>query len=114
VGTEGAAAPFFSPDSQWVGFFAGGKLKRIPVTGGAALIVCDALDSLGGSWAPNDVIYFAPGSSSGLWQVPAKGGTPQPFTKLDLQKGEIGHRWPQGPARRRRGPFFFSHWPWLG
>ena len=95
VGTEGAAAPFFSPDSQWVGFFAGGKLKKIPVTGGAALIVCDARDSFGGSWSPKDVIYFSPGSSSGLWQVSAKGGTPQPFTKLDPQKGEIGHRWPQ-------------------
>ena len=39
VGTEGARAPFFSPDSQWVGFFADGKLKKIPVTGGAAQIV---------------------------------------------------------------------------
>ena len=95
VGTEGAAAPFFSPDGQWVGFFAGGKLKKIPVTGGASLIVCDARDSLGGSWSPNDVIYFSPGSSSGLWQVSANGGTPQPFTKLNPQKGEIGHRWPQ-------------------
>ena len=95
VGTEGADAPFFSPDSQWVGFFARGKLKKIPVTGGASLIVCDARDSFGGSWAPSDVIYFSPGSSSGLWQVSAKGGTPQPFTNIDSQKGEIGHRWPQ-------------------
>ena len=37
----------------------------------------------------------APGSFSGLWQVSANGGAPQPFTKLDPQKGEIGHRWPQ-------------------
>ena len=95
VGTEGAVAPFFSPDGQWVGFFAEGKLKKIPVTGGASQIVCDAADSLGGSWAPNDVIYFAPGSFAGLWQVSANGGTPQPFTRLDPQKGEIGHRWPQ-------------------
>jgi serine/threonine-protein kinase len=93
VGTEGARAPFFSADSQWVGFFAEGYLKKIPVTGGAAQIVCAAADSLGGSWAPNDLIYFAPRHSSGLWQVSAKGGTPQPFTKL--QQGEITHRWPQ-------------------
>ena len=95
VGTEGADAPFFSPDSQWVGFFAGGKLKKIPVTGGASLIVCDARESFGGSWSPKDVIYFSSGSSSGLWQVSANGGTPQPFTTIDPQKGEIGHRWPQ-------------------
>ena len=80
LGTEGALAPFFSPDSQWIGFFAEGKLKKIPVTGGASQIVCDAPGSFGGSWAPNDVIYFAPGSFSGLWQVSAKGGAPQPFT----------------------------------
>jgi len=93
MGTEGARAPFFSADSQWVGFFAEGYLKKIPVTGGASQIVCAAADSLGGSWAPNDLIYFAPGDWSGLWQVSAKGGTPQPFTKL--QQGEIAHRWPQ-------------------
>jgi len=95
VGTEGASSPFFSPDSQWVGFFAGGKLKKIPVTGGATQIVCDASYPLGASWASNDVIYFASGSYSGLSQVSASGGTPQPFTKLDPQRGEIGHRWPQ-------------------
>jgi hypothetical protein len=93
LGTEGATVPFFSPDGQWIGFFAAGKLKRIPVTGGASQIVCDAPDSYGGSWAPNDTIYFAPGSLSGLWQVSAAGGVPQPFTKL--QGAEISHRWPQ-------------------
>ncbi len=95
VGTDGAAAPFFSPDSQWVGFFAGGKLKKISVTGSAPLTVCDARESFGGSWSSKDVIYFSPGGSSRLWQVSAMGGTPQPFTKIDPQKGEIGHRWPQ-------------------
>jgi serine/threonine-protein kinase len=93
VGTEGASAPFFSPDSQWLGFFAEGKLKKIPVSGGASEIVCDAPASLGGSWAPNDVIYFERGGGSGLWQVSVAGGAPQPFTTL--QGGEISHRWPQ-------------------
>ena len=94
VGTEGARAPFFSPDSQWVGFFAEGKLKKIPVTGGASQIVCDACGRrYGGSWAPNDVIYFAPGSFSGLWQVSADGWHSSALH--DLQEGEISHRWPQ-------------------
>jgi serine/threonine protein kinase len=95
AGTEGASSPFFSPDGQWVGFFAQGKLKKIPITGGVAQILCDAGDPLGGSWAPNDIVYFAPGSFSGVWQVSATGGIPQPFTKLDPTKGEIGHRWPR-------------------
>jgi len=94
-GTEGALAPFFSPDGQWVGFFAEGKLKKIPVAGGSPLVLCDAGGPWGASWAPNDTIYFAPGSVSGLWQVSAKGGVPQVFTKLDPQKGEISHRWPR-------------------
>jgi serine/threonine-protein kinase len=95
MGTEGARAPFFSPDGQWVGFFADGKLKKISVTGGASQIVCDAPGgrALGGSWAPNNVIFFASGGLSGLWQVSATGGTPHAFTTF--QDGEISHRWPQ-------------------
>ena len=93
VGTEGALVPFFSPDSQWVGFFADGKMKKIPVTGGASQILCDAAASYGGSWGEDDVIYFAPGSFSGLWRVAANGGTPAPVTTL--QGEEISHRWPQ-------------------
>ena len=107
VGTEGAIAPFFSPDSQWMGFFAEGKLKKIPVTGGASQIVCDAGDSLGGSWAPNDVIYFAPGGFSGLWQVSATGGAPQPFTKL--QEAGDQSSMATGLARRTGGPVYVSH-----
>jgi serine/threonine protein kinase/Tol biopolymer transport system component len=94
-GTEGASAPFFKPDGQWVGFFAEGKLKKVPITGGFSQILCDASGSFGGSWAPNDTIFFAPAALSGLWQVSAWGGTPQPFTKLDRQRGETSHRWPQ-------------------
>jgi eukaryotic-like serine/threonine-protein kinase len=94
-GTQGASAPFFSPDGQWVGFFAEGKLKRVPITGGFSQILCDASSPFGGSWGPNDTIFFAPAALSGLWQVSAQGGTPRPFTKLDRQKGEISHRWPQ-------------------
>ena len=41
-GTEGAVIPFFSHDGQWVGFFAGQKLKKVSVTGGAALTLGDA------------------------------------------------------------------------
>jgi eukaryotic-like serine/threonine-protein kinase len=95
-GTDGAAAPFFSPDGQWVGFFADRKLKKVAISGGSPLVVCDAPEGgFGGSWGANDTIFFAPASVSGIWRVSAKGGIPQPFTTLDQHKGEISHRWPQ-------------------
>src|SRR5712664_2015671 len=46
-GTEGGVTPFFSPDGQWVGFFASGKLKKVSVSGGAALTLDDAAQALG-------------------------------------------------------------------
>src|SRR5439155_868754 len=49
--TEGADNPFFSPDGQWIAFFARGKLKKVSVTGGAAVTLCDSADRLGGTWA---------------------------------------------------------------
>jgi serine/threonine-protein kinase len=88
-GSDGAYNPFFSPNGQWVGFFSQGKLKKASVTGGAVETVCDAGNGLGGSWAPDDTIYFAASSTSGIWKVPASGGMPQQVTKLDRDKGEV-------------------------
>ena len=42
AGTENAVHPFFSPDGQWIGFFADGKMKKISVQGGAAVTLCEA------------------------------------------------------------------------
>ena len=42
AGTEGASSPFFSPDGQWIGFFAGTNLKKISISGGAPITICDA------------------------------------------------------------------------
>ena len=57
-GTDTAQDPFFSPDSQWIGFFAGGKLKKIAVTGGAAVTVCDVANGRGGTWSEDGTILF--------------------------------------------------------
>ena len=90
--TEGAIEPFFSPDSQELGFFAGGKLKKVSVNGGAALPLGDASPlSLGASWGNQGMIVFVP-SLTGLQQVSEAGGTPQPLTRLE--KGEYAHGWP--------------------
>ena len=58
AGTEGGSDPFFSPDGQWIGFFADGKLKKIAVQGGAPVTLCDAVLPRGGSWGDDDNIVF--------------------------------------------------------
>jgi serine/threonine-protein kinase len=94
AGTEDALSPFFSPDGQWIAFFGGGKLKKISVTGGAAITLCDAPNGRGGSWSENNLIVFQPNNvpGSALAQVPGAGGTPTPVTEA----AENGlQRWPQ-------------------
>ena len=93
--TDNATSPFFSPDGQWIGFFADGKLKKTPATGGAAITLCDAPNGRGGAWSDDDTIVFTGASTpgSGLLRVSAAGGTPTTLTKpAGLQ---TLHRWPQ-------------------
>src|SRR6202166_4406438 len=91
--TEGAINPFFSPDSQSLGFFASGKLKKISVSGGAALTLANAAYPGGASWGSQGIIAFSPTTGSVLQQVADSGGTPQPLTHLE--KGTMNHRWPE-------------------
>jgi serine/threonine-protein kinase len=94
-GTGDAGDPFFSPDGQWIAFFAGGKLKKISVQGGAAVTLCDAPNDRGGSWGDDGSIVFAVGTLEGLSKVSSSGGKPEPLTTLNQQAGEKTHRWPQ-------------------
>jgi eukaryotic-like serine/threonine-protein kinase len=93
-GTETGSFPFWSPDGHRVGFFASGKLKVVDIGGGAPVTLCDAPNPRGGSWSPQGVVIFAPNIRSGLYRVPATGGTPQPVTALDTSEHST-HRWPQ-------------------
>jgi Tol biopolymer transport system component len=93
-GTENAAGPFFSPDGQWIGFFADEKMKKISVQGGAAVTLCDAPSARGASWGEDGSIIVTQTVDAGLSRVPAAGGTPQAITKPG-DKGEVAHRWPQ-------------------
>jgi Tol biopolymer transport system component len=85
--TEGARAPFWSPDGRSIGFFARGKLKRTTPGGGYAQIIADAPGAASGAWGRNGTIVFAEYHSE-LWQVPSNGGAPKPFTHA------TGQRWP--------------------
>jgi serine/threonine-protein kinase len=93
AGTENASYPFFSPDGEWIGFVAGGKLKKISVQGGAAVTLCDAPSARGASWGDDGNIVGALNVADILSRVPEAGGTPVPLTKL--KPGENSHRWPQ-------------------
>ena len=95
LGTEAGTEPFFSPDSQWIGYFARGKLRKVPITGGASVTLCDAPDPRGGTWASDGTIVFAPSTSGALFVISAEGGSPRPLTTLDWGKGEGTHRWPE-------------------
>jgi Tol biopolymer transport system component/tRNA A-37 threonylcarbamoyl transferase component Bud32 len=75
-GTEGAAAPFFSPNGEWLAFFADGKLKKISTSGGVVTPLADA-DAQGGSWGLDDRIVFRKGGE--LVQVSSAGGQPRPL-----------------------------------
>ena len=92
VGGTNYVEPFFSPDSQWLGFFAGGKLKKISVSGGAPQTICDVLISNGASWGSRGMIAIAPGQVSSLLQVAEAGGTPQQL--LHNEQGVSFGGWP--------------------
>jgi eukaryotic-like serine/threonine-protein kinase len=95
-GTEGGAFPFWSPDSRSIGFFAADKLKKIQISGGPPIVLCDAPLGRGGSWNRNNVILFATSSfdRNGLQRVSSAGGVPTVVTTVDPANREDSHRWP--------------------
>lgn len=96
AGTDGAAKPFWSPDSRRIGFFANGKLKTIDAAGGAPQTVADVdVVVAGGTWSADGTILFALWPS-GLYAVPASGdGSIQTIAKLDRDARDIAFAWPQ-------------------
>ena len=94
MGTEDAVFPFWSPDSRFIAFFAGGKLQKVDVAGGPPLALCDVgQNPRRGSWNREGTIIFSPNSLDAVYRVPAGGGNPEPVTRLDRAKAETTHRW---------------------
>jgi serine/threonine-protein kinase len=83
VRTEGAFGPFFSPDGRWIGFFAEHKLKKVAVSGGEPIQLCNAPNAYGGSWATDGTILFATDEGRRLMRVRESGGACQPVQVRD-------------------------------
>jgi Tol biopolymer transport system component/DNA-binding winged helix-turn-helix (wHTH) protein len=100
AGTEGAGSPFFSPEGQWIAFFANGKLRKIAVQGGAPVTLAEASPQAGGlvsrpgSWGDDGNIIAMLNPAAGLVRVPSAGGSPAPVIGLNKGKSEVD-TWPQ-------------------
>ncbi len=94
-GTERSAFPLFSPDGQWIAYtdLADQKIKKIPITGGTSITLCDGSLQWGGAWADDGTVVFR--SPKGLMRVPADGGVPESLTTVDSSNSEISHVRPQ-------------------
>ncbi|MEP6962076.1 MAG: protein kinase, partial [Acidobacteriota bacterium] len=115
-GTDGAAYPFWSPDSRFIAFFAQGRLKKVAASGGPPELICDAPPNGGGTWNKDGVILFS-ASGAGIQRVPASGGVP-----VDVLKGAYmlpvfpvflpdGHHFvylERGDSAERNGIYFAS------
>ncbi len=112
-GTEGAAFPFWSPDSRTVGFFAGHKLEKIALaaTGTAALpeIISGDAVARGGSWNQDDRILFTPPTQNALEIVSSAGGPATAATVLNASAQETAHLWPQFLPDGKHFIYFVKH-----
>jgi Tol biopolymer transport system component len=98
AGTDDAHAPFWSPDSRYIAFFARGKLKYVDAAGGTTQIISDVPGSgAGGSWSRENTIIFAPTPrNEGLRKVHVGvAAASQPVTRVDRGQGQQGHVWPE-------------------
>ena len=89
--TEGAIEPFFSPDGEWIGFWAGGQLKKVSITDGVPVTLCEIAEPYGATWSPDDTILL--NTASGVVRIPGAGGTPE--VVIPVGANEIGLQRPQ-------------------
>ncbi len=95
AGTEGAQAPFFSPNGEWIGFFANRTLQKVSVLGGSPVKICDTIGLFpSASWGRDDTIIFSH-FTFGLYKVSAGAGVPERLTLPDAAVGEFRHFDPQ-------------------
>jgi Tol biopolymer transport system component len=95
AGTEGVVRPFWSPDSKWLAFIAGGKLRKVAVSGGPPQTICDTPRGADGSWGSTGVILFDGQGNDPIWRCDAAGGVMKEEVRFDTstQAGSVG--WPE-------------------
>ncbi len=100
-GSDGARDPFFSPDGEWVGFFAGGEIRRVHLASGSPSLIAEAILPLrGASWGPDGRVVFAQDGAKGLFVVPATGGTPELLHAPEPGEEAVDYHWPQWLPRQ--------------
>jgi len=107
-GTKNGDFAFWSADGRFVAFFADGKLRKIPATGGPVTVLADAPGGRGGAWSPENVIVYTPDFRESLWKIGASGGTPERLTTLDPSR-HTTHRWPSFLPDGRHFLFFATN-----
>jgi len=113
AGTEGGISPFLSPDDRWIGFWEGSKLKKVAISGGVPITLCDISNpyAYGADWGPDNAIVFCPGQDLGLAKISEVGGKAEVLTVPDTAKDEHGHRLPHCLPRGRGALFTIAgHW----
>ena len=88
--TEGGANPFFSPDGEWLGFFANEVIRKISLAGGDALTVSEYSSQRRATWGPGDTIVFGT-NDGGLMRVSAGGGVPELLTTPEADNESHQH-----------------------
>ena len=111
-GAEGGISPFLSPDDRWVGYWAGGKLLKVPIEGGVPVTLCDVAVPFGATWGSDNRIVFSPGGLAGLSVIPADGGKPEVLTVPDKARQEYGHRLPHFLPGGKGLLFTVAREPW--
>ena len=86
---ENPTEVFFSPDGQWLGYFANGHLKKVVVSGGAPITLCEVGNPYGAAWFGDRILVGA--GTRGLLEVSEGGGTPKTLLSADAQKAEALH-----------------------
>jgi Tol biopolymer transport system component len=96
AGTENPFEMVFSPDGQWLAFYADQKLKKVSILGGSPVTVCDASQMRGATWGDDGYIYASINGTQ-ISRVPAAGGTPELVAHLadNDEHAAHPHRWPQ-------------------
>ena len=93
-GSLDATSHFWSPDGRFIAFFANGKLKKIPATGGRPEDLCAATFAFMGSWGPDGSILFSRLDPPGIYRVPDTGGEPVRVVVPDSARKEVNLIWP--------------------